>query len=95
MQEGALALYKGWLPSVIGVVPYAGLNFGVYETLKALTLEHYGALAVSHVSHRLAPFGRCWHTFELIIVTMPTQPYSATCAHATRVHAQGYEMSVT
>lgn len=43
MQEGALALYKGWLPSVIGVIPYAGLNFGVYETLKALTLEHYGA----------------------------------------------------
>lgn len=41
-EEGALALYKGWLPSVIGVVPYAGLNFGVYETLKAMTLEYYG-----------------------------------------------------
>lgn len=33
-QEGALALYKGWLPSVIGVVPYVGLNFAVYESLK-------------------------------------------------------------
>ena len=29
-----LAFYKGWLPSVIGVVPYVGLNFAVYETLK-------------------------------------------------------------
>lgn len=33
-QEGMLAFYKGWLPSVIGVVPYVGLNFAVYETLK-------------------------------------------------------------
>ncbi|KAI5383337.1 mitochondrial adenine nucleotide transporter ADNT1 [Lathyrus oleraceus] len=33
-QEGPRALYKGWLPSVIGVVPYVGLNFSVYESLK-------------------------------------------------------------
>lgn len=33
-QEGSRALYKGWLPSVIGVVPYVGLNFAVYESLK-------------------------------------------------------------
>nr|TKS14446.1 mitochondrial substrate carrier family protein [Populus alba] len=33
-QEGPRALYKGWLPSVIGVVPYVGLNFAVYESLK-------------------------------------------------------------
>ncbi|KAM0069944.1 putative mitochondrial carrier protein [Helianthus debilis subsp. tardiflorus] len=26
--------YKVWLPSVIGVVPYVGLNFAVYESLK-------------------------------------------------------------
>lgn len=33
-EEGARALYKGWLPSVIGVIPYVGLNFSVYESLK-------------------------------------------------------------
>jgi solute carrier family 25 phosphate transporter 23/24/25/41 len=33
-EEGAIALYKGWVPSVIGVIPYVGLNFAVYETLK-------------------------------------------------------------
>ncbi|GJP41098.1 hypothetical protein CLOM_g767 [Closterium sp. NIES-68] len=33
-EEGVRALYKGWLPSVIGVIPYVGLNFAVYETLK-------------------------------------------------------------
>lgn len=42
LQEGPLAFYKGWLPSVIGVVPYVGLNFGVYETLKHMLLLHYG-----------------------------------------------------
>lgn len=42
LQEGPLAFYKGWLPSVIGVVPYVGLNFGVYETLKHMMLVHYG-----------------------------------------------------
>ena len=26
-EEGVKALYKGWLPSVIGVIPYVGLNF--------------------------------------------------------------------
>ncbi|XP_027079642.1 mitochondrial adenine nucleotide transporter ADNT1 [Coffea arabica] len=34
MEEGPRALYKGWLPSVIGVIPYVGLNFAVYESLK-------------------------------------------------------------
>lgn len=33
-EEGPRALYKGWTPSVIGVVPYVGLNFAVYESLK-------------------------------------------------------------
>ncbi|KAL2902731.1 Mitochondrial adenine nucleotide transporter ADNT1 [Bienertia sinuspersici] len=33
-EEGARSLYKGWLPSVIGVIPYVGLNFSVYESLK-------------------------------------------------------------
>lgn len=37
-----LALYKGWLPSVIGVVPYVGLNFAVYETLKDVLIKAEG-----------------------------------------------------
>lgn len=40
-QEGFFALYKGWVPSVIGVVPYVGLNFAVYETLKDWSVKHY------------------------------------------------------
>ncbi|PNH00875.1 Mitochondrial substrate carrier family protein B [Tetrabaena socialis] len=41
-EEGARALYKGWLPSVIGVIPYVGLNFAVYESLKAGLQKQYG-----------------------------------------------------
>ncbi|CAN8308854.1 unnamed protein product [Cochlearia groenlandica] len=33
-EEGPRALYRGWLPSVIGVVPLVGLNFAVNESLK-------------------------------------------------------------
>ncbi|KAK3429423.1 mitochondrial adenine nucleotide transporter ADNT1 isoform X1 [Eucalyptus grandis] len=38
-EEGPRALYRGWLPSVIGVVPYVGLNFAVYESLKDYLLQ--------------------------------------------------------
>lgn len=41
-EEGLLALWRGWLPSVIGVVPYVGLNFGVYETLKDVIIKTWG-----------------------------------------------------
>lgn len=41
-QEGMKALYKGWLPSVLGVIPYVGLNFAVYETMKASLLTQHG-----------------------------------------------------
>ena len=41
-EEGMRAFYKGWLPSVIGVVPYVGLNFAVYETLKDMELKRRG-----------------------------------------------------
>lgn len=37
-----IALWRGWLPSVIGVIPYVGLNFSVYETLKDTVLKYYG-----------------------------------------------------
>ena len=37
-----MALWRGWLPSVIGVVPYVGLNFCVYETLKDYVLKYHG-----------------------------------------------------
>ena len=49
-QEGIIALWKGWLPSVIGVIPYVGLNFAVYETLKDSVLKYYGELSYAGIA---------------------------------------------
>lgn len=51
-EEGPRALYKGWLPSVIGVVPYVGLNFAVYESLKDWLIKSntYGLAEDSELS---------------------------------------------
>ena len=48
LQVGVVALWRGWVPSVIGVVPYVGLNFAVYETLKEMVLSHYGMPSIQH-----------------------------------------------
>jgi solute carrier family 25 phosphate transporter 23/24/25/41 len=32
--EGPKAFYKGYLPNIIGIIPYAGIDLTVYETLK-------------------------------------------------------------
>lgn len=35
-EEGLKTLYRGFTPTMLGVVPYAGLSFFTYETLKKL-----------------------------------------------------------
>jgi len=40
MKEGVVALYKGIFPTIMGVAPYVGLNFMIYETLKASIRKH-------------------------------------------------------
>lgn len=32
--EGLISLYKGLLPTLIGIAPYAALNFATYDLLK-------------------------------------------------------------
>lgn len=38
-EEGFRTLYRGFTPTILGVVPYAGLTFFVYETFKKLHAE--------------------------------------------------------
>jgi solute carrier family 25 phosphate transporter 23/24/25/41 len=33
-KEGLKALYKGYIPNLIGIIPYAGIDLTIYETLK-------------------------------------------------------------
>lgn len=35
-EEGLLTFYRGFVPTVLGVIPYAGVSFFTYDTLKRL-----------------------------------------------------------
>ncbi|KAG8594877.1 hypothetical protein GDO81_001349 [Engystomops pustulosus] len=41
-EEGLKSLYRGFNPTILGVIPYAGISFFTYETLKKLHAEHSG-----------------------------------------------------
>lgn len=40
-KEGVKAFYKGYLPNLLGIIPYAGIDLAVYESLKNAWLSHY------------------------------------------------------
>ncbi|KAJ8388751.1 hypothetical protein AAFF_G00129840 [Aldrovandia affinis] len=40
-KEGLGAFYKGYVPNMIGIIPYAGIDLAVYETLKNSWLQRY------------------------------------------------------
>ncbi|KAI1882644.1 hypothetical protein AGOR_G00237010 [Albula goreensis] len=56
-EEGLKTLYRGFTPTILGVVPYAGLSFFTYETLKKLHAERSGR-SQPYSYERLA-FGAC------------------------------------
>lgn len=39
--EGFRAFYKGFIPNVLGIIPYAGCDLAVYETLKRFYMKRY------------------------------------------------------
>ncbi|XP_015492206.1 calcium-binding mitochondrial carrier protein SCaMC-1 isoform X3 [Parus major] len=42
-REGPKAFYKGYIPNILGIIPYAGIDLAVYELLKSTWLEHYAS----------------------------------------------------
>ncbi|XP_056158206.1 calcium-binding mitochondrial carrier protein SCaMC-2-A [Lampris incognitus] len=40
--EGLRAFYKGYIPNLLGIIPYAGIDLAIYETLKNRWLQQYG-----------------------------------------------------
>lgn len=50
-EEGLKTLYHGFTPTVLGVIPYAGLSFFTYETLKSLH-RGKGLVGRPHRPHR-------------------------------------------
>nr|XP_033812262.1 mitochondrial coenzyme A transporter SLC25A42 [Geotrypetes seraphini]XP_033812263.1 mitochondrial coenzyme A transporter SLC25A42 [Geotrypetes seraphini]XP_033812264.1 mitochondrial coenzyme A transporter SLC25A42 [Geotrypetes seraphini] len=56
-EEGLQTLYRGFAPTILGVIPYAGLSFFTYETLKKLHADYTGRSQPSPVERLL--FGAC------------------------------------
>ncbi|XP_048103943.1 calcium-binding mitochondrial carrier protein SCaMC-3 isoform X1 [Alosa alosa] len=40
-KEGVKAFYKGYVPNMLGIIPYAGIDLAVYETLKNAWLQNH------------------------------------------------------
>ncbi|TRY83625.1 hypothetical protein DNTS_022103 [Danionella cerebrum] len=40
-KEGLVAFYKGYIPNMLGIIPYAGIDLAVYETLKNWWLQKF------------------------------------------------------
>nr|XP_020471618.1 calcium-binding mitochondrial carrier protein SCaMC-1-like [Monopterus albus] len=40
-KEGVKAFYKGYIPNLLGIIPYAGIDLAVYESLKNTWLLYY------------------------------------------------------
>ncbi|MED6256554.1 hypothetical protein ATANTOWER_028776, partial [Ataeniobius toweri] len=40
-KEGMAAFYKGYIPNMLGIIPYAGIDLAVYETLKNSWLQRF------------------------------------------------------
>ncbi|XP_055620954.1 calcium-binding mitochondrial carrier protein SCaMC-2 isoform X5 [Toxorhynchites rutilus septentrionalis] len=40
-REGLRSFYRGYIPNMLGIIPYAGIDLAVYETLKKKYLSHY------------------------------------------------------
>lgn len=46
-KEGVAAFYKGYVPNMLGIIPYAGIDLAVYEVCGSVLRR------VGHFSHRL------------------------------------------
>lgn len=53
-REGVKAFYKGYIPNILGIIPYAGIDLAVYEVGHALTAAPDHVLR-SGLDRRLLP----------------------------------------
>ncbi|XP_017784896.1 PREDICTED: calcium-binding mitochondrial carrier protein SCaMC-2 isoform X2 [Nicrophorus vespilloides] len=43
VQEGIMSFYRGYIPNILGIIPYAGIDLAVYETLKKKYLQAHAS----------------------------------------------------
>ncbi|KAE9550232.1 hypothetical protein FO519_006552 [Halicephalobus sp. NKZ332] len=60
-QEGFACFYKGYVPNLLGIIPYAGIDLAIYETLKKFYVKRHPDLKEPGVLALLA-CGTCSST---------------------------------
>lgn len=50
-EGGVLSLYRGFVPTILGIVPYAGVSFFTYDTLKNTWLQHKANKLLHNTNH--------------------------------------------
>ncbi|MFT7796787.1 calcium-binding mitochondrial carrier protein SCaMC-2-B-like [Arapaima gigas] len=93
-QEGLAVFYKGYVPNMLGIIPYAGIDLAVYETLKNTWLQKYAADSVDPGVFVLLACGTISSTcgqlasYPLALVRTRMQA-QATCKSGPRVTMSG------
>lgn len=49
VNEGLRSFYRGYIPNILGIIPYAGIDLAVYETLKKSYLSNHTEQEVPQV----------------------------------------------
>ncbi|XP_064078368.1 mitochondrial adenyl nucleotide antiporter SLC25A25-like isoform X4 [Macrobrachium nipponense] len=47
--EGIRSFYRGYVPNLLGIIPYAGIDLAIYETLKKTYIDHHAGNATPSV----------------------------------------------
>ncbi|CAI0449774.1 unnamed protein product, partial [Linum tenue] len=86
VHEGPRAFYKGLVPSLLGIVPYAGIDLAAYETLKDMSktylLQDSGIFLVVSIDHILQFSTECtrFSNQKLLALAEPMQAQQANDA---------------
>ncbi|XP_004235852.1 calcium-dependent mitochondrial ATP-magnesium/phosphate carrier protein 2-like [Solanum lycopersicum] len=89
IQEGPRAFYKGLIPSLLGIIPYSGIDLAVYETLKDLSRTYIlqdrepGALVQLGCGTISGALGAtCVYPLQVIRTRMQAQPTNTEAAYS-------------
>ncbi|XP_068208078.1 mitochondrial adenyl nucleotide antiporter SLC25A24 isoform X2 [Palaemon carinicauda] len=47
--EGIRSFYRGYVPNLLGIIPYAGIDLAIYETLKKTYIDHHAGNATPSI----------------------------------------------
>ncbi|XP_048004764.1 calcium-binding mitochondrial carrier protein SCaMC-2 isoform X2 [Leguminivora glycinivorella] len=89
-REGLRCFYKGYIPNILGIVPYAGIDLAVYETLKKKYINKYhhngqpGMLLLLACGSASCTLGQvCSYPLALVRTRLQAQEKAAKVAEGT------------